>query len=146
MKYCSNCGTQLDDNAAFCANCGTAFGATAPADPFDHTAEFEAADVSENKPFAMLMYLMGILGIVIALLASRDSQYLKFHTRQIIKIQVITLLSGVAMALLFWTIIVPIAGAIWLTILFVVQIICFFKICAGKSIEPPIVRSIGFLK
>ena len=25
MKYCSNCGTQLDDNAAFCANMGSLF-------------------------------------------------------------------------------------------------------------------------
>jgi uncharacterized membrane protein YvbJ len=23
MKYCSNCGTQLPDNAQFCASCGT---------------------------------------------------------------------------------------------------------------------------
>ncbi len=25
MKYCNNCGTQLDDNAAVCSNCGTVF-------------------------------------------------------------------------------------------------------------------------
>lgn len=151
MKFCSKCGAQLDDNAAFCPSCNSNVAPAQPVmnayvDPYDHTAEFDAQDVSNNKVYAMLLYLMGIIGIVIALLASRDSEYLKFHIRQVVKFEVTTILSGIVMAILCWTVIVPIVGAIWMAVLFVVQIICFFWVCAGKSKEPPILRSIGFLK
>lgn len=86
MKFCSKCGAQLDDNAVFCPSCNSSVapaqpGMNAYVDPYDHTAEFDAKDVSNNKVYAMLLYLMGIVGIVIALLASRDSDYLKFHIR-----------------------------------------------------------------
>ncbi|MBQ9510875.1 MAG: zinc ribbon domain-containing protein [Clostridia bacterium] len=30
-KYCTKCGTQLNDNIKFCPNCGTATAAPAPA-------------------------------------------------------------------------------------------------------------------
>ena len=61
MKNCSNCGTQCDDSAAFCSSCGHSFGDNASAmhDPSDHTAEFDPADISENKVIAMAPYLMG---------------------------------------------------------------------------------------
>ena len=47
-------------------------------DPFDHTSEFSAKDVSDNKVMAMLMYLMGTIGIIIALLAGTNSPYVGF--------------------------------------------------------------------
>ena len=40
-------------------------------DPKDHTAEFDAKDISDNKVMAMLPYLMGTIGIIIALIASK---------------------------------------------------------------------------
>ena len=39
-------------------------------DPYDHTAEFTTKDISENKVIAMLCYLMGTFGVVLALLGS----------------------------------------------------------------------------
>ena len=30
MKYCNNCGTQLDDNVQFCSNCGAVQSTPAP--------------------------------------------------------------------------------------------------------------------
>ena len=146
MKFCPKCGAQLDDAALFCPACGASFQTGAQASPYDHTAEFDAKDVSDHKPYAMLVYLLGFVGIVIALLAGRDSKYLQFHIRQVIKFEVITILTGIIMAVLAITIIVPIAGAIFLAVLFVIQIICFFRICAGKSVEPPIIRSFSFMK
>ena len=44
-------------------------------DPKDHTAEFNPKDISDNKVMAMLPYLMGTIGIIIALLACRESAY-----------------------------------------------------------------------
>ena len=115
-------------------------------DPKDHTAEFDAKDISDNKVMAMLPYLMGTIGIIIALLASRESAYTYFHVRQALKITVTTLLVGIITAILCWTVIVPIAGGVCAVILFVVRIICFFQVCSGKAKEPAIVSSFGFLK
>ena len=96
MKYCPKCGAQMEDNAAFCPNCGNnaqptnspyqapVYAAPEP-DPFDHTGEFDAQDISENKVLCMLVYLMGAIGIIYALLAGKDSKYVAFHVRQALK-------------------------------------------------------------
>lgn len=156
MKTCPNCQTPLDDNAMFCSKCGTAFAQPNPGnayqvpiagyDPYDHTAEFTPKDISENKIFALAVYLMGWLGIVIALIASNSSPYTGFHVRQALKLQIVLILMSICTALLCWTIIVPIAYAVMLCVLFVIKLICFFQVCAGKAKEPAIVRSLGFLK
>lgn len=171
MKICSKCGAQMNDNAVFCTHCGARFegqnagteapGAngsynnyagynggypSAPADPYDHTAEFTAKDISDNKVMAMLVYLMGTIGVIIALLASNTSPYAAFHVRQALKFTVLKILIGIISLLLCWTIIVPIAGGIAAIVLFVVKIICFFSICQGKAKEPPIIRSFDFLR
>lgn len=109
----------------------------------DHTAEFDAADISENKVFAMATYLLGVVGIIIALLASRESRFAKFHVRQSLKIQVSYILSA-------FLLIIPIlgwiaAGVCWV-ILVVVEIISFFNAAAGKAKDAPIVGSLSFLK
>ena len=149
MKQCPSCGAQLDDAVAFCPNCGANLNGYAPApvvDPYDHTAEFDAQDISDNKVYCMLIYLMGAIGIIIALLATPDSPYARFHVRQCVKITVCELLISFLSAVLCWTIIVPIAGAVCLAILFVVQIICFVRICKGLAKEAPIVCKLDFLK
>lgn len=165
---CPKCGAEVADGAAFCTTCGASMVAAetaAPApeptptpaaapvyaapvymDPKDHTAEFDAKDISDNKVFAMLPYIMSVVGVVVALLASKDSPYTLFHVRQALKIQVTGILLGIVTVLLCWTVIVPIAGGIAALVLLVVDIICFFRVCSGKAIEAPIVSSLGFLK
>ena len=95
MKICKQCGAEVADNASFCAKCGAKMEATgnaggagntgnmgnaganmnqgqyqqyyqAPVDPYDHTAEFDQKDISDNKVFAMIAYLIGTTGIIIA--------------------------------------------------------------------------------
>ena len=170
MKTCPKCNTQLADHAMFCTNCGTSFQNANPqpqqnayqnnaqqnyAQPvapvvniYDHTAEFDPQDVHDNKIFAILCYIMGIVGIIVALLArnSVNSPYLSFHIKQALKITITTILVGVISGLLAWTCIVPIAGMVCIVILEVVSIICFFQTCSNKSVEAPIVRSLPFLK
>lgn len=162
MKICPNCNTQLDDTAVFCTNCGTQFSASQPQpqqqytqsqpvyapffDPYDHTSEYDPKDISDNKVFAMLGYLLGTIGVIIALLASKDSPYTMFHVRQALKFTVVNILLILITALLFWTVIVPLAFGVITCILTVIKVICFFQICSGKAKEPAIIRSLGFLK
>ena len=152
MKYCPNCGSPLEEGAVSCPNCGdplTLQAAPAPApyvDPADHTAEFEAGDVSDNKVIAMLPYILGIGGLIIAMLARTDSPYAQFHIRQYLKICVCEAIVAICSAVLCWTVLVPIAGAVCVVILLVVRIICFFQICKGRAKEPAIVCKLGFLK
>lgn len=115
-------------------------------DPRDHTAEFSPKDISENKVIAMIPYLMGTVGIILALLASKESPYVAFHVRQAMKLAVCNVLLGICMGVLFWTVIVPIAAAVCMIIILVVRIISFFQICSGKAKEVAIVGSFGFLK
>lgn len=152
MKFCPQCGTQLDDAAVMCPNCGANFAMPQPnmayqATPeYDHTAEFDAKDISDNKVVAMVVYLLGTIGIIIAAILAGDSKYAGFHVRQQLKIVVLSVLLTICAAVLCWTIIVPIAAGVCCVILFVVRIICFFNVCSGKAVEPAIVRSFGFLK
>ena len=175
MQICPKCGNQVNDGVVFCQACGNQMGMPQQAvpqpapvyaspvqnyDPYDHTAEFDAKDISDNKVISMLVYLMGWIGIVIALLAANKSEYAGFHVRQALKFAVLEILSGIAGALVgfvslitVWTVILPIIGAIaalalgvFMIVLWVVKIICFFQICSGKAKEPAIIRNFTFLK
>ena len=150
MKTCPKCGAQMEDQAVFCANCGANYNnpytTAAPVTPeWDHTAEFDPKDVSDNKVIAMLVYLLSVIGILIALL-SQNSPYAAFHVRQALKFLVVETLVGLVTAILCWTVIVPIAAGIFYVVLWVVKIICFVSICKGEAKEPVIIRSFGFLK
>ena len=169
MKYCPNCGSGIADEATFCPNCGNGVGNPAnpapgynpnpgyapgynpppvyPAyDPYDHTAEFDAKDISDNKVVCMLIYLASYIGIFVALLMSNSSKYVAFHLRQALKMEVTILLASLATAVLCWTFIVPIAYGILMIALGVIRIICFFQICKGQAKEPAIIKSLKFMK
>ena len=173
MKNCPNCNAQLPDDAVFCTNCGTNLGAApvqppapqqpqqqpqqppyqppapAPApNPFDHTDEFSEEEVHDNKIFALTVYALSFIGIIIALLAKSSDNYqsLRFHIKQQLMITSAQVMVGFITALLSWTCIVPVAGAAMLAFLWIVEIICFINVCRNKSIEPLLIRRLGFLK
>lgn len=56
--------------------------------PYDHTDEFDGKDISDNKVIAMCIYLLGTVGLFIALLCQK-SEYVTFHIRQSLKLTVV---------------------------------------------------------
>lgn len=152
MKFCVKCGAQLEDDAIFCKFCGASVNGIPTVqpiyqvvDPFDHTSEFDPRDISENKVVAMLPYLFGLLGLIVAILAENSSKYIAFHVRQALKLIVVSAIVSILTVIFCWTIIVPVGGFVCLGIIFVLKIIAFFQVCYDKAKEPAIIRSFGFL-
>ncbi len=110
MKFCQQCGTQLEDTARFCAACGTAQAepaqeqsapqaqpqpAAAPQPDFfddainkvkkindtpDETASHDPQDIANHKVMGILAYI-GFL-VFIPAFAVKGSRFAKFHANQ----------------------------------------------------------------
>lgn len=147
MKFCPNCRATYDDAANVCGQCGGQLVYIQPQpamNPADHTAEFNPADISANKVLAMVPYLFGWMGIVIALLAAGTSPYTAFHVKQALKIQIVAALVtvvGAVIPLIGW-----IAAGIYSFVSLVIMIISFVSVCRGEAWEPVLIRNIRFLK
>lgn len=173
MKTCPSCGNSLEDDVKFCDKCGANVGGEQAAtgetpvmqqsipqpqpmpeynaqansapnfDPTDHTSEFTAEDISNNKVLALCPYILGWIGVIIALIASKESPYVAFHVRQGLKI-------AVCQVLLAYINVIPFLGwglcAIGEVVLAVVMLIAFFSTCKGNAKEVAIIKNFGFLK
>ena len=163
-SFCTSCGNPIPASAAPNLNKNTPPQAqppqgqppvyTPPYNPqqpvsqvneFDHTAEFSQNEIHDNKIFALAVYMLSVLGIIIALLATggKPSEYLRFHIKQSLSISIMMVLCTIVA-------IIPCLGwfvaPICICILEVINIICFIRTCMGKSVEAPIIRNFGFLK
>lgn len=118
----------------------------APVDPDDHTAEMDEADIAESKLYAILVYLLGPVGMIVGLLAQKDSKFLDFHIRLNIKYLIVNTILVLLSAVFCWTFVIPIAGAICMCIVAVLMIISFVQCCKGKAKDPAIIKKIKFLK
>ena len=176
MKICPNCGMQMNDDAAFCTQCGKAVFSQTDfnsgrsdagrydsqysqgqydryqqyyrPNPYDHTAEFDQEDIRRNRLYAMLVYLCGLIGIIVAMLAGNkeESEYVSFHIRQSIKLIIVEVLLALITLVLSWTVVFLVAGIICICICLVLDIIAFVWVCMGKAKEVPIIRALPFLK
>lgn len=164
MKVCQICHSQNGDESYYCTMCGNRLSdEIEPAvyqipayqqpvyqqpacDPHDHTAKFDATDIAPNKLYAIAIYLMSLMGMLIAFICARDSAYVQFHLRQNVKFMIVEVLLLLIGSVLFFTIIIPIAAVVCLVIVEILRIIAFFQVCNGKAKEPAIIRSLGFLK
>ena len=127
MKNCPKCHAEIADGVSFCPACGAPVNENQAAyDPYDHTSEFDAKDISDNKVVAMMPYILGVLGLIVAILLA-----------------VIEFLCAVCciVPILGW-----IVGGAGIAICFVLRIIAFVQICMGKAKDPVIIRSLNFLK
>lgn len=114
-----------------------------PVDPSDHTAEFDAKDIADNRLFAILPYFLSCLAGIIVGIYVKDSAFVKFHIKNSIRLTIAEILCLLIMIVPFigWII-----GGILLIVLAVVHIIGIVYVCQGRAKDLPILSSIGFLK
>lgn len=163
MKTCPNCHSQVDDHAAYCPVCGNILdilpspaqaASKAPTyvspepeeHPYDHTDEFTPQDIADHKLLCMLVYLLDFVGMILALMAAKESEYTAFHMKQSMKMTILESLLLITAFLLSWTVIVPVLATICFAILLILKLIAVYQVSAGKSVEPAIIRSMKFLK
>ena len=148
MAFCPNCGSQIPEGGDTCPNCGTSFAAVRAAfafDPKDHTAEFEAKDISDNKIFVAAAYLLIPFGLIYALVVSQKSPYTLFHVKQVLKISLCEIPYHLLMGLFFaiWGWLVPAIGYI---VLIFVRLAFYFQAANGKAKEAAFVSSVKALE
>lgn len=148
MKTCPNCNLSLNDEAVFCPACGAPLSsenpppASFPSEPYDHTYEFDPADIAQNKLFAMLSYL-GIL-VIIPLFAVKGSPYTDFHVRQGLKLLIIQSVATLLTVLLSWTVIFAFVGLAAEVAVIILGLMGVFSVGNNKAKDLPVIRSIKF--
>ena len=110
-------------------------------DPKDHTKEFDAQDIADNKIIGVAAYLFGIIGVIAAFVAG--TPYTRFHARNSLRISVAAILIMIPCIIPFLGWIVAIICAAILGIIKIIAIVWAFM---GKAKELPIISEIGFLK
>ena len=141
MAFCRNCGAPLEENIKFCANCGSVVDGASPAAGArntDHTAEYDAVDISETKYLSLFNYF-GILFMIFALVAKPHSQFVRFHANQGLVLMILMFASSIVMIIpiLGW-----IAGAVGYIFTIVCMIIGIVNSCKGQAKELPIIGRI----
>lgn len=111
----------------------------------DFTSDFDEKDIAENKIFAMSVYALSVVGIIIALLAAGDSAFVRFHIKEALKISIVEIVTSIVTLILFWTVIAPILGGIIALLMTIAKIIGFINTCKGKAVRAFVVRDIDFL-
>lgn len=162
MAFCKNCGNEIKEGTLFCTVCGAPLEGTANANQqanpqpnymvaapmvpvYDRTSEFDAEDIESNKVFAMISVICGIVGVILTYLGAKESKYAMFYAKEVLKCFVLEMILAVITSILMITIIVPIAAAIAIVVLYVCRIISFVTICQNKAVDMPVVRSFKFL-
>ncbi len=154
MAFCPKCGVEVAEDAKFCNACGASLEAAKAGETKsavdsvkelnntkDTTAEFDPADIENNKVLCLFSYI-GIL-FLIPLLACQDSKFARYHVNQgIILFLANLILSAVAIIpILGW-----IAGGIGSIIAFVLMIIGIINAVQGRAKELPIIGKYRLLK
>ncbi|MGI5985483.1 MAG: zinc-ribbon domain-containing protein [Clostridiales bacterium] len=150
MAYCSQCGMQLPEGAAFCSSCGTKTGNSQ-----NTNAEYRydtngsqytnysstPNDVEDNKLISILCYF-GIL-FLIPYLTRPGSPFVKFHSNQGFVLLLFFVVSGIASS-------IPILGWITAIVCGVFGFVCFVigivNVCNGEMKELPLIGQIQILK
>ncbi|MBR6709079.1 MAG: zinc ribbon domain-containing protein [Clostridia bacterium] len=151
MAFCTNCGTQLPEEAKACPNCGQAVAnaeqpkqeqpaaQNAPGKAqTDFTAQYTKEDIEENKVMAVLAYLGILVLIPLLVTPAKDSPFVRFHVNQ----GLLLFIAGVISSALS----VVCIGAILGLVCFVFMILGIVNACQGRAVELPLIGKFRLLK
>ena len=164
MKYCSSCGSPIEDKAKFCSVCGaqstsaeeSKTSAENKENDFrtqiedainnfnntpDTTADYVPDDIEKNKVMAIFAYLS--LLFLIPLFAAKESPFAKYHTNQGILLFIIQFVGSVCGAIPFIGWLIAAAANIFGVLLTVLGIINVVK---GQAKELPVIGKYRILK
>ncbi|MBQ7582977.1 MAG: zinc ribbon domain-containing protein, partial [Lachnospiraceae bacterium] len=111
-------------------------------DPTDHTADFDPADIADNKLIASMPYFLGIIGVIAALLVP-GSPFTRYHIKHELRFIIATVLACIPLLV---PVIGWILGGLALTVIAVLKIMAMIWVLQGKAKDIPIISSIGFLQ
>lgn len=155
MKYCKNCGAELQDEDKVCPKCNTAVEETVEAVEVKETTtenttenNTDAKDVEDNKAMGIIAYI-GIL-CLIPLFAAKNSKFARFHTNQGLVLFIAEVIVGVLGAVLG---LIPYAGAVFGVLCYLAELgLLAFSIfgivyaAQGKMKDLPVVCQFKILK
>lgn len=177
MAFCSKCGNQITDGSKFCDKCGAPVGGSTSQNnnntaknisdsvgdlgakiagfnnTSDYTAEYDQADVTNNKAMGILAYI-GIL-VLVPILAAPNSKFARFHANQGLVLLISEIIVNVALQILkvvMYAIATPLGTIFsvitWLVSIFimVIAIIGIVNAAQGKAKELPIIGKVKILK
>ena len=180
MAFCGKCGTQMNDGVKFCPGCGAPNEAAAPVTPVqeappaaqtptgqqadltaklsalnntpDTTADFDKADIEQNKVMAVLAYLGPL--VLVPIFAAKNSKFARYHSNQGLALLIAAVIYSIAYSLISvivyaisWRLgfIVTIVGL--LSIAFtVLAIIGIVNAINGRAKELPLIGKYKILK
>ena len=175
MAFCGKCGTQVNEGVKFCPSCGSPMGTTGQEqkenqqtsqgkqsdfstklselnNTKDSTADFDKADIEQNKGMAILAYISWL--VLIPLFAAPKSRYARYHTNQgiilalaetvwwIVETILSKILYAISWRLGFLSSILALVNLVFLVFL----IIGIRNVSNGKAKELPIIGKFKLLK
>ncbi len=135
-RFCSSCGTQMDDSATFCAKCGTAVGQ--PGGTAAAPAPAAAAGGLTDNIAGMLAYVTFIPAIIFLVMEPYNkNRFIRFHSFQCIFICIALIAIHIALAF------VPFVGWIVSVLVslgaFILWIVLLIKAYQGQMFKVPVV-------
>ena len=175
MAFCGKCGTQMNDGVKFCPSCGNPMEAPAPEqqaqqtqqntaqtdfsakfanlnNTADTTAEFDQADITNNKAMGILAYLGPL--VFIPMFAAKGSKFARFHTNQGLTLFIACVALSIVYSILNWIILAiswrlyfisSIIGLCSLVFL-VIAVLGIVNVANGRAKELPVIGKFKFLK
>lgn len=169
MAYCGKCGSKINNEEMFCSSCGAPVELTqchdeqaqqndyaakiaALNETFDTTADFDKADIEQNKAMAILAYLSWL--VLIPIFAAPKSKFARYHANQGIVLAIAEIAYGIVYGILSsiiysisWRLgfIVSIIGLVGLVFL-VMSVIGIINAANGRAKELPVIGKFKILK
>lgn len=150
MAFCTKCGAEVADGQKVCTACGAQMEVKANAqfdvneavskvlDTADTTAEYDAADIANNKVWAILSYIFILF--LLPLFIAKDSKFAHFHASQGLNLCILDIACGVVGFILgFIPIVGTVVGILLSLVVLAFMVLGIVNAATGKAKELPVI-------